>query len=101
MSAPSPEAAAALESLRQLGFRVDSTTGSHRLLRSDGSQAQLYSLKGGFGTNSGNLGNIETLTADQAAVAGLALAQKILADEAARLLLPRFTNPSVESRPYG
>jgi hypothetical protein len=101
MSAPSPEAAAALESLRQLGFRITSDTGAHRLIRQDGSQAALYSLKGGFGTNSGNLGNISDISADQAAINGLVLAQAILADEKARLAMPRWMPPSLESRPYG
>ena len=64
---PSPTATEALETLRALGFRLDTTTGSYRLIRQfDSSQAALYSTAGtaeaslyttGFGINSGNLGS--------------------------------------------
>src|SRR5580700_10187285 len=75
----------ALETLRTLGFRLDSKTGSHRLIRQDGSQAQLYDVKGGFGTNSGRLANISDLSRSAAAIAAVKLAQAILRDEAQRL----------------
>jgi hypothetical protein len=96
-----PEAAAALETLRTLGFRLDSTTGAHRLIRRDGSQAGLYSLKGGFATTTGHLGNVTDLSADQAAQNAVPLAKAILADEAARLSAGnRKIGKSIESNPY-
>jgi hypothetical protein len=52
----SAAAVAALEQLRQMGFNVDSSSGAHRLLRADGSQAALYSLSGQQSV-SGHFGN--------------------------------------------
>jgi predicted RNA binding protein YcfA (HicA-like mRNA interferase family) len=96
----SPDGSRALETLRTLGFRLDSTTGSHRLLRSDGSQAQLYDVKGGFGINSGRLANISDLSRSDAAIAAVKLARAVLKDESDRLKLPRWAPPSIESNPY-
>lgn len=79
---------AASEQLAQSGFRVDSSTGSYRLIRSHGGQAAFYALDG-QGSLSGHLGHISDTTLDQAEKRGLAIAQKILRDEARRLSLPR------------
>jgi hypothetical protein len=97
--------------LNQIGFKVTSDTGSYRLIRADSSQAQLYSLTGSMPTaadglpveGSGNLGNISdsSINYDDVAIAALKLAKAILADEAARLKLPPWRPPSIESRPYG
>jgi hypothetical protein len=44
---PAPTAAQALETLRELGFRLSTDTGSYRLIRvSSSAQAALYSLNG-------------------------------------------------------
>ena len=48
-TAISTEAAAALEELRLLGFKFTGNTGSYRLIRQDGSQAQLYRTDGKAG----------------------------------------------------
>jgi hypothetical protein len=116
MSAPIPsrDAARALDTLRTLGFRLDTTTGSYRLIRTfDSSQAQLYSLTGSTPTaadglpieGSGNLGNLlhfDSAELSQMAISGLALARAILKDEATRLTqMNQFQKPSIESRPYG
>ena len=96
-----PAGIAALETLRQLGFRLDSSTGAHRLIRQDGSQAALYDVRGGFGTGVGHLGNVTDISADNAAVNAVPIAQAILQDEAQRLAMPRFQLPSIASKPYG
>jgi hypothetical protein len=83
-----PQGIAALESLRQLGFRIDSNSGAYRLRRSDNSQAQLYLPTGVLSFN-GHLGNITDVTLDTAAINGLKVAQAILKDEAQRLAMPR------------
>jgi hypothetical protein len=85
---PYPTAAAAIEALRVAGFKITSDTGAHRLRRLDGSQAQLYRADGKLDAN-GHLGLVTDTTFDRAAVRGLAVAQEILKDEAARLQLPR------------
>jgi hypothetical protein len=79
---------AAAEQLRQAGFRVDASTGSYRLKRSDGFQAANYDLRG-QGSVSGHLGHVSNRNYEQAVERGLAIAQLILKDEAARLALPR------------
>jgi hypothetical protein len=94
------EAVDALESLRQLGFRITSHTGAHRLIRQDGSQAQLYRLDGRLDVN-GYLGLISEVSLDQAAIKGLAVARAILQEESDRLKLPRWIPPSIDSKPYG
>ena len=84
----SPAGSAALEQLRQLGFKVDSGTGAYRLRRQDGSQAQLYLPNGVFSFN-GHLGNVTDVTLDQAAINGLKVAQAVLKDEQQRVAMPR------------
>jgi hypothetical protein len=97
------EAASAQESLRLSGFRVTSHTGAYRLIRLDGSQAQLYHPEGGFAIDSGCLGNVSNDPAalDAALILGLDLAQRILADEARRAALPRPVFGLPGSRPNG
>ena len=85
---PTPEGLAALEAIRQMGFKLDSSSGAHRLIRSDGSQAALYTASGKMSL-SGLIANITDLTQGDAAIAALKVAQAVLADEAARLALPR------------
>jgi|ERR1700730_7164859 hypothetical protein len=85
----SPDAAQAIEQLRQLGFKVTSHTGAYRLVRNDGSQAQIYRSDGKLDVN-GHLGNITDTTLDRAAVNGLKVAQAILKDEAWRLAMTRL-----------
>ena len=89
----------ALFKLNQLGFRLDSTTGLHRLLRQDGSQASLYSLDPARSIT-GSFGSIGEVPREVAAVAALQLAEMILEDEEARRLLPPWRAPSV-TLPYG
>jgi hypothetical protein len=84
-----------------MGFHLDSKTGAHRLLRADGSKAQLYDLKGGFGTNSGCIANVTDISRSDAAINALALAKAILKDESARLAMTQFTVPSLQPKPYG
>ena len=101
----SPESARAVLTLRASGFRVDAQTGSFRLLRSDGSQAQLYSLDGKTSL-SGNLGSVADvpydLALDRAILAAVPIASAILRDEATRLALGNRTfGKSLESNPYG
>jgi hypothetical protein len=110
---PSPDAARAIFLLNQIGFKVTSDTGSYRLIRCfDSSQAQLYRLDGSTPTaadglpvqGSGVLGNISdsAVQYDDVVIKGLELARAILADEHFRLTqMPRYQNPSIESRPYG
>ena len=91
----SPEAQSAKEQLRQLGFRVQSHTGSYRLIRPDGSQAQLYRADGKLDVT-GNLGNVGVshgfeAELDAAVLRALPIAQAILDDEARRLALGNMT----------
>jgi hypothetical protein len=91
----------ALFRLNQLGFKLDSSTGFHRLLRTtDGSQAHLYSVEDPKNSRQGILGDIGSVPRDIAAVLALELAEAILNDQAERLKLPRWTPPSVDSTPY-
>jgi hypothetical protein len=77
---PSPEAAAAVEELRQMQpqWTIQDFGGHFRLRRSDGTSTYLCHITGdhwrGF---------------NQAAIKGLAMAKEILKDEADRLALPR------------
>jgi hypothetical protein len=101
MSAPSPEAAAALESLRQLGFRITNDTGARRLIRRDGSQAQLYRLDGKLDV-AGHLGNVTSVSRDQAAINAVPIARAIWKDEAERAARGNVKfGKSIESKPYG
>ena len=91
--------------LRASGFRVDAQTGSFRLLRSDGSQAQLYSLDGKTSL-SGILGSVAEVPYDQALdraiLAAVPIASAILKDEANRLAQGNLTfGKSLASNPYG
>jgi hypothetical protein len=95
-----PEGLAALEQLRVLGFRLDSSGSAHRLLRSDGSQVNVYRLDG-KDCPTGMLGNIPDITRSDAAVAALKIAKASLADQAARSKLPQFQNPPINRKPYG
>ena len=76
----SPEAAQAVEQLRQSGFKITSDTGSYRLIRRDGSQAA-----------NGHLGNVsnDPEAFNRAAINGLKRAQHILKDEAQRVSMTR------------
>jgi hypothetical protein len=54
----------------------------------------------GTNSESGYLGAISDVSRDQAVESGYNLALLILADEAARLAMPRFHRPTVRSDPY-
>jgi hypothetical protein len=85
-----PKAAAAIETLRVAGFKLTSDSGSFRLVRSNGEQAE-----------HGNLGPV-TGNYDAACVKGLKVAQAVLKDEAARVKLgKRSTGKPLASDPYG
>jgi hypothetical protein len=97
------------QELSALGFRLDASSGSFRLMRADGSQAALYE-RSGQRSLSGCLGRLDEMTMDQEGVfrpmtmeqatrIGLAMARAILADEAQRLKLPRWQPPSVDRPP--
>jgi hypothetical protein len=84
--------------LNALGFRLDGTSGSYRLIRADGSQAALYSPDGQRSLN-GALGALHSMTWEQAVRIGTSMARAILADEAQRLTLPRWQPPSLDRPP--
>jgi hypothetical protein len=88
----SPEAAAAVEELRQMQpqMTIADTGGHFRLRRADGKSLYLCAITGdhwrGF---------------NQAAIKGLAMAKAILADEAERVKLPSPTFGAPTSRANG
>jgi len=114
----SPEASQALLTLSTMGFRLTYDTGSFRLIRQWGSQADYYAPTGGFAEGSGNLGNVSGASGQNdssvsgaatnfeasyqsAILAAVPLATQIINDETARRAMPQWIAPSTDSRPYG
>jgi hypothetical protein len=67
----------------------------------DGSQASFYSVTDPAQSVLGVFGMASDVSRDTVAVLALELATIILADEQSRRDLPKWTHPTVESRPYG
>jgi hypothetical protein len=85
--------------LAAMGFRVEDSSGSYRLIRTtDGSQAALYSPDGQRSLN-GALGVLHSITMEQAVRIGLAMARAILNDEAQRLTQPAWQPESMDRAP--
>jgi hypothetical protein len=85
----------ALFKLTQLGFKLCSNTGQHRLIRLvDSSQAHLYDITNNENSRQGIFGSVGTVPRVIAAVQALLLAEAILADEDfRRTYLPKWQHP--------
>lgn len=94
-----PEGLAALETLRVMGFTLDSTGSAHRLLWPDRSQVNIYRLDGGK-VISGLIENVSDMTRGDAAVIAVRIANAALADQAARSKLPQYTDPALDVHLY-